>query len=118
MKKNYLLGLNMQTNLQNDNLLEIGKPYPGILIRTGEWDANFIEKAKCATDGKRNFLFFGGSCLNGTLRLEDDHVRLNFKEIPFGPDLNIDAFAFEVAMEVRKALYDAKGLVEEKAVTK
>ena len=113
LHKNYLLGLDVMTKLQNDNLPEIGKPYSGIFTRIGEWDASFVEKDKCQTDGKRNFTFFSGQIINGTLRLEDLHVRLNFKELYYGPDYDIDAFVIELMLEVRKALNEASRLIEE-----
>lgn len=117
MKKNYLLALDLMTLLQSDNLPEIGKSYKGEFTRTSEWEASFKENAKCKTDGQRNIPFYSGKYLNCTVRPDDFHVRLNFKELFFGPDFDIDAYSIEVMLEVRKALNIAKSLVEKKAVT-
>lgn len=111
MNKNYLLGLYLMTLLLEDKLPEIGKAYSCVFIRTGESDATLIEKAKCKSDGKRNERVYDGNHITMTLRLADGHIRLNFKELNYGPDFNIDTYANEVMQEIRKALYC---LVEEK----
>lgn len=113
MKKNYLLALDLKTFLQSDNLPEIGKSYKGEFTRTGEWEASFKENAKCKTDGKRNIPFYPGKLLNCTIRPDDLHVRLNFKEINFHPDFDVDAYVIELMMEARKMLNGAKSLIEE-----
>lgn len=111
MNKNYLLGLYLMTLLLKDKLPVIGKSYNCVFTRTGECDATLIEKVKCKTDGKRNERVYDGNHITMTLRLDDGHIRLNFKELNIGDDLNIDAYAIEVMQEIRTALYS---LVQEK----
>ena len=112
--KNYLLGLYLMTILLKDKLPEIGKSYNCVFTRTGECDAILIERVKCMTNASRNIPFYPGKYLNCTIRPNDLHVRLNFKELNFGPGFDIDAYAIEVMMEVRKALNEAMSLIEEK----
>ncbi|MBQ0056856.1 MAG: hypothetical protein KBT20_04280 [Bacteroidales bacterium] len=110
-KKNYLLGIDIKTLLVDDNLPEVGKSYSGVLTLTNEFNATFVEKVSHKTD-RRNSHAFRGSHITMTLRPEDDYIRLNFKELHFSRDFNIDAYAIEVMQEVREALSEAKGLVE------
>lgn len=116
--KNTMLCVDVKTILIDDRILKLGKKYVGIIVMDKEDHLRFEEIQKRVSKEIRNFQFFPGQTINGTIRPEDLHVRLNFKEIPFGPDFNIDAYAIEVMQEVRKALYVAKSLIEEKAVTK
>lgn len=113
MNKNYLLALDVMTLLQNDKLPEIGKSYKGVFTRTNEWDASFEEFPKCKTDGKRNITICVGKYLNCTIRPDDLHVRLNFKELNFGSDFDIEVFAVELMIEARKMLNDVNYLIEE-----
>lgn len=116
--KNTMICVDVKTVLIIDRILQLGKKYPGILMMDDEDHLLFEEFHKRENESKRNHLFFPGLYINGTIRLDDNHVRLNFKEIPFGSDFNIDAYAIAVMMEVRKALSEAKSLIEGKVITK
>ena len=115
--KNTMLCVDVKTILLFDHIMKLGKKYPGLLMMDREDHLLFQQSDKCKTNVKRNIPFFPGTHLNCTVRPEDLHVRLNFKELNFSTDFNIDTFAIEVMMEVRKVLYEAKGLIEEKSVS-
>lgn len=108
-KKNYLLGIDMQTHLQYDNLPKVGKTYQGMLVMTDDYSAKFVEKVS-AKASKRNCRVYEGEHITMTYRLQDEHIRLNFKEALFTPGFDVDNYAIEVMEEVRTAL---KSFVEE-----
>lgn len=107
--KNYMFGIDVKTLLEKDNLLKEGKTYSGMLTMTDEYSATFVEKvSRKAT--KRNCRVYDGEHITMTYRLEDDHVRLNFKDVLVTPGFNVDNYAIEVMDEIRTAL---KSFVEE-----
>ena len=109
MKKNYLLCIDVKTLLQRDTLARIGKTYRGCFIVDGDWNATFVEDA-CREPQRRNPRVFDGKFITMTYRLEDGHVRLNFKDVPqLGEGFNADEYAIAVMEEIRTAM---KGLVE------
>lgn len=110
--KNYMLGIDMMSLLVSDNLPQVGKSYQGMLIMTDEYSATFVEKFSRQTN-KRNCRVYNGKHITMTYRLEDKHIRLNFKNAFFTKGFNVDNYAIEVMEEIRTAL---KGLVEEEAV--
>lgn len=108
-KKNYLLGLDLMTLLQKDNLPKVGKTYQGMLIMTDDYSAKFVEKVSSKAT-KRNCRVYSGDHITMTYRLQDEHIRLNFKEVLFTPGFDVDTYAIEVMEEIRSAL---KSFVEE-----
>lgn len=109
LNKNYLLSIDVMTFLQKDNLPKEGKTYSGMLTMTDEFSAKFVEKVSTKAP-KRNCRVYDGEHITMTYRLQDDHVRLNFKETLFTPGFDVDNYAIEVMEEVRTAL---KSFVEE-----
>lgn len=116
MKTNLELCVDLKTKLQNDVLMKPGKDYPGLLRREipseefgfDDGRYSFIETIHKAA-GKRNPHMFDGQLITVTRR-DDGSLKLNFKELKTGAGFNIDAYAFEVANEIRIAL---KGLIKE-----
>lgn len=109
LNKNYLLSIDVMTFLQKDNLPKEGKTYSGMLTMTDEFSAKFVEKVSTKAP-KRNCRVYDGEHITMTYRLEDDHVRLNFKDVLVTPGFNVDNYAIEVMDEIRIAL---KSFVEE-----
>lgn len=112
--KNTMLCVDVKTILILDRIMKLGKKYVGYLMLDKEDHLRFEEFRKRITTVKRNERVYDGNHITMTLRLEDGHVRLNFKEISFAQDFNIDGYAIEVMQEIRIALYC---LVEKKAIT-
>lgn len=98
-----MLSIDMKTLLQNDNLPKEGKTYSGLLTMTDEYSATFVETVGSKTS-KRNCRVYDGDHITMTYRLQDEHVRLNFKEVLVNPGFNVDNYANEVMDEVRTAL--------------
>ena len=108
MYKNYLLCIDVKTLLQRDTLARIGKTYRGCFIVDGDWNATFVEDASREPQ-RRNQRVFDGKYITITYRMEDGHVRLNFKEVTMGEGFNADEYAIAVMEEIRTAM---RGLVE------
>jgi len=109
MKKNYMLCIDLNTVLQADALPQKGKAYHGDLMLGGEFDACFVEKAR-GSETKRNVRVYDGKFITMTYRMEDGHIRFNFKEADMSGDFNKDTYAVGVMNEIREAL---SGLVGE-----
>lgn len=108
-KKNYILCIDLMTLLQKDNLPKVGKTYSGKLTMTDDFNVKFVENATREAT-KRNCRVFDGEHITLTYRLDDDHIRLNFKNAHINsPRFDVDAYAIEVMEEIRTAL---KGFVE------
>ena len=108
MYKNYLLCIDVKTLLQRDTLARIGKTYRGCLIIDGDWNATFVEDASREPQ-RRNPRVFDGKYITMTYRMEDGHVRPNFKSVQMGEGFNADEYAIAVMEEIRTAM---RGLVE------
>lgn len=112
MKTNTELCVDLKTRLISDARMKPGKNYYGILrlkeptevfgyIDEGHF--SFIE-TKPVTAGKRNVPIYTGKSITMTLRPEDGHLRLNFKEINFNGNFNKETFADRVKDEILEAL--------------
>lgn len=69
----------------------------------GTDDAVFTEDPP-AKPQRRNPRIFDGRYVTLTRREGDGHLRLNFKELPFPPGLDDEAYAHAVGQEVKEAL--------------
>ncbi|MCI5451636.1 hypothetical protein MR532_07295, partial [bacterium] len=79
------------------------KPYHGRLVVRDTDYALFTEDPP-AKPQRRNPRIFDGRYVTLTRREGDGHLRLNFKELPFPPGLDDEAYAHGVGQEVKEAL--------------
>ena len=98
-----LLGIDLWTRLRADPQPRLGKPYHGRLVVRDTGDALFTEDPP-AKPQRRNPRIFDGRYVTLTRREGDGHLRLNFKELPFPPGLDDEAYAHAVGQEVKEAL--------------
>ena len=98
-----LLGIDLWTRLRADPQPRLGKPYHGRLVVRGTDYAVFTEDPP-AKPQRRNPRIFDGRYVTLTRREGDGHLRLNFKELPFPPGLDDEAYAHGVGQEVKEAL--------------
>ena len=98
-----LPGANLWTRLRSDPQPRLGKPYHGRLVVRDTGDALFTEDPP-AKPQRRNPRIFDGRYVTLTRREGDGHLRLNFKELPFPPGLDDEAYAHGVGQEVKEAL--------------
>ncbi len=89
--------------LRTDPQPRLGKPYHGRLVVRDTGDALFTEDPP-AKPQRRNPRIFDGRYVTLTRREGDGHLRLNFKELPFPPGLDDEAYAHGVGQEVKEAL--------------
>ena len=108
MKKNWMLCIDLMTQLQHDCYPRQGKGYKGRLMVVDDGEVCFVEKC-CETDGKRNMRVFEGRYITMTLRLEDGRLRLNFKRICLRRGFDLNGYAIGVMNEICQAL---EGFVE------
>lgn len=97
------LGIDLWTQLRADPQPRLGKPYHGRLVVRDTGDALFTEDPP-AKPQRRNPRIFDGRYVTLTRREGDGHLRLNFKELPFPPGLDDEAYAHGVWQEVAEAL--------------
>lgn len=97
------LGIDLWTRLRADPQPRLGKPYHGRLVVRDTGDALFTEDPP-AKPQRRNPRIFDGRYITLTRREGDGHLRLNFKELPFPPGLDDEAYAHGVGQEVKEAL--------------
>ena len=112
------LCVDLKTVLHSDSFVRQGKSYLGVLRRDHDAD---IDDFRCRdahftfreVEGPkhypRNPRVFNGRYLTITQR-RDGSLRLNFKELPTGPDFQPDGYAMAVANELMWAL---EGLARE-----
>ena len=98
-----LLGIDLWTRLRADPQPRLGKPYHGRLVVRDTDYALFTEDPP-AKPQRRNPRIFDGRYVTLTRREGDGHLRLNFKELPFPPGLDDEAYAHAVGQEVAEAL--------------
>ena len=98
-----LLGIDLWTRLRTDPQPSLGKPYHGRLVMRDTDYALFTEDPP-AKPQRRNPRIFDGRYVTLTRREGDGHLRLNFKELPFPPGLDDEAYAHGVGQEVKEAL--------------
>ena len=98
-----LPGIDLWTRLRADPQPRLGKPYHGRLVVRGTDYAVFTEDPP-AKPQRRNPRIFDGRYVTLTRREGDGHLRLNFKELPFPPGLDDEAYAHAVGQEVAEAL--------------
>lgn len=97
------LGIDLWTRLRTDPQPRLGKPYHGRLVVRDTDYALFTEDPP-AKPQRRNPRIFDGRYVTLTRREGDGHLRLNFKELPFPPGLDDEAYAHGVGQEVKEAL--------------
>ena len=97
------LGIDLWTQLRADPQPRLGKPYHGRLVVRDTGDALFTEDPP-AKPQRRNPRIFDGRYVTLTRREGDGYLRLNFKELPFPPGLDDEAYAHGVGQEVKEAL--------------
>ena len=114
--RNTALCVNLKTILRNDERLQAGKDYQGILRRDVECEDyyydehyTFVETVPPAPR-KRNPHVFKGRYITIT-RQADGSLRLNFRPVKMDGDFSIERYAVGVSNELLWAL---EGLVEEK----
>ena len=98
-----LPGIDLWTRLRADPQPRLGKPYHGRLVVRDTDYALFTEDPP-AKPQRRNPRIFDGRYVTLTRREGDGHLRLNFKELPFPPGLDDEAYAHGVGQEVKEAL--------------
>lgn len=98
-----LPGIDLWMRLRTDPQPRLGKPYHGRLVVRDTGDALFTEDPP-AKPQRRNPRIFDGRYVTLTRREGDGHLRLNFKELPFPPGLDDEAYAHGVGQEVKEAL--------------
>ena len=114
--RNTELSVDLKTLLRNDERLQAGKDYQGILRRDVECEDyyydehyTFVETVPPAPR-KRNPHVFRGKYITIT-RQDDGTLRLNFKPLKADKDFSVGQFVTGVSNELLWAL---EGLVEEK----
>lgn len=106
----------LRTLLRIDRRMRPGTEYVGILRRDvpdEEYSCDdnhytFTESTLPSTAERRNIRLYEGAHITCTKRLNGS-LRLNFKNLKMDAGFTVDAYALEVANEIRQAL---KGLVE------
>lgn len=105
--RNTDLCVDIKTFLRKDRVTQIGKKYPGLLMRDGDDHYQFIE-IPALFSCKRNPHVFSGEYITITRR-DDGTLRPNFKPMRVDENFSIDSYALGVCDELRIAL---KGLIE------
>lgn len=114
LKKNLLLCVDLQTLLQDDNLLKSGKAYLGTLRcklpSEGNVNGDTYEFKEVETTMKacrRNVHLFAGKYVTITLRSNGlPHLNLRNMELN---DIDVDTFCLELMNEIRQALISVVG---------
>lgn len=107
------LCVDIKTFLRDDRTTKIGKDYTGMLQRDSDDHYLFVETAQPASAAcKRNPRLFDGKYISVTYRLQDGHVRFNFKEVNMNDGFNAESFAIGVMNEILQAIKDLVGEVE------
>ena len=116
MFKNTNLGCNVKTILRNDRTMRTGKDYQGVLrldhdasideFLARDAHYTFIETEPWTS--KRNPRVFRGRYITITRR-DDGSLHPNFKPMKTDKTFNVERYAFEVYIELHKAL---EGLIE------
>ena len=113
------LGCDVKTILRNDRKMKVAKEYQGVLKLDSDAvideflcrDSHYtFTETLSSTAERRNVHLYEGTHITCTKRLNGS-LRLNFKNLKMGAGFSIDAYAFEVANEIREAL---DGLIENK----
>ena len=114
LKKNMLLCVDLQTLLQDDNLLKAGKVYLGTLRCKLPSEGNiygdqyeFREVGTPLKTCRRNVHLFSGKYCTITLR-PDGSPRLNLRNIDLN-GIDIDNLCLEMMNEIRQALKSLVG---------
>ena len=113
--RNTELSVDLKTILRNDERLQAGKDYQGILRRDVEcedyyYDEHYTFVETLAWNTKRNPHVFRGKYISITRR-DDGSLRLNFRPVKMDGDFSIERYAVGVSNELLWAL---EGLVEKR----
>ena len=111
--RNTELSVDLKTILRNDERLQAGKDYQGILRRDVEcedyyYDEHYTFVETLPWRRKRNPRLFNGRYISIT-RQDDGTLRPNFKPMNIDKHFSVGTYAFKVYLELHKAL---KGLIE------
>jgi hypothetical protein len=113
--RNTDLSVNLKTILRSDRKMKPCKDYQGVLRLDAEGtveeflsrDAHYTFVETLSWTTKRNPRVYNGNFISITRR-PDGSLRPNFKPMNIGSDFNLEHYAFNVYLELHKAL---KGLV-------
>lgn len=103
--RNTELCSDLKTFLLHDRIAKLGKVYKGLLRRDTDDHFSFFEcrRSASANANIRNPHVFEGKYINVTQRMNDGHIRFNFKDVDFGGRFNPLSFAIGVMKEILKA---------------
>lgn len=111
MVDNLLLCCDVRLRMQHDAMLNPRHPYFGVFTMTAAnggspggdlYEFTFTEMPAPATVVHRGLRVFDGKHLTATLNPVTGQCRLNFKALP--DNVNPDRYAWEVGIEVRRAM--------------
>lgn len=103
--RNTELCVDLKTFLRQDRNAKNSKVYWGLLRRDTDDHFSFLEcrRSASANANIRNPHVFEGKYINVTQRMNDGHIRFNFKDVDFGGRFNPLSFAIGVMKEILMA---------------
>lgn len=103
--RNTELCVDLKTFLRQDRNAKNSKVYWGLLRRDTDDHFSFLEcrRSASANANIRNPHVFEGKYINVTRRMNDGHIRFNFKDVDFGGRFNPLSFAIGVMKEILMA---------------
>lgn len=100
MNKNWMLCIDLMTQLRNDRYPKLGKGYNGQLMMVDDGEARFIERVD-STNGKRNMRVFEGRYINISLK-DDGSYQPNFKHVRIDASM-LESYVQGVTQELKEA---------------